>query len=105
MLSVHQIKILYSHVMSLSLKFSFTKRKYGLCKKIMPKSMRKKNPMLKSMKKKKRKIAHIFKTKAKRERAMQKGVKKGLKFTHLHFLIKVYDLHLLVSSFWINKIM
>jgi hypothetical protein len=33
----------------------------------MPKSMRKNNPMLKRMKKRKRKIAPIFKTKAKRE--------------------------------------
>ena len=55
----------------------------------------------------KREIAHTSKAIIKREKVMIKGVPKilGLEknmyiYTiHLHILIKVYDLHLLVSSF------
>ena len=51
----------------------------------------------------KNKIAHTSKTIIKREKVMNQGVPKilGLRKypTHLHFLIKVYDLHLLEVRF------
>ena len=52
--------------------------------------------------KKKREIAHTSKAIIKREKVMIKGVPKisGLgNILHLHFLIEVYNLHLLGSGF------
>jgi hypothetical protein len=57
-------KIFHPSVMTLSLKFTFGKRKYGLWEKIHAKKHERKS-MLKSMREKKtREIAHIFKTEA-----------------------------------------
>ena len=57
---------------------------------------------------KKRNIAHTSKAIIKREKVIIKGVQKilglGKYSTHLHILIKVYDLHLLRSGFWLSNI-
>ena len=86
--SVHQIKILRSHIMSLSLKsFHVPKENIGYANKkeknIHAKKHERKNAYQrawekiiwkKEKKKEKIKMAHIFKTNAKRERVMYKGV-------------------------------
>ena len=54
--------------------------------------------MLKSIGEKK-KNSPYFQNQSKKERGMNKGVQKFKNTTHLHFLIKVYDLHLLGSGF------
>jgi len=60
------------------------------------------------LKKRKKKIAHTSKAIITREKVMIKGVPKILGLekysTHLHILIKVYDLHILGSDFWLSNI-
>ena len=61
-----------------------------------------------SVEKKGIKIAHTSKAIIKREKIMIKGVPNilelGKSSTHLHILIKVYDLNLLGSGFWLSNI-
>ena len=100
--------------MSLSLQsFSYAKKKYvAMLKKRetyealkIAKEKKKKNGRHEGSKVLK-KIAHTFEAFIKREKAVIKGVQKifrirthHLNSAHLHFLIKVYALHLLGSSF------
>ena len=105
--------ILHLFIMSLSLQsFHIPKRSMRLCKKrdtwSSQNNKRKKWNTWRFQDIEKKEIAHTSKAISKREKVMIKGVPKilglGKYSTHLHILIKVYDLHLLESDFWLSNI-
>ena len=110
--SVHQIKSPFICHECFPPKLSYEKKKYGAMLKRerdtwSSQNSERKEEKMEHMKVpkywKKREIAHTSKAIIKKEKVMIKGVPKilglGKCSTHLHILIKVYDLYLLGSVF------